>query len=33
MFKFLDEAVCIALYANTLGEGMNSFVLPLAIGK
>ena len=32
-FLILDKAVCISLSANTLGKGMQSIILPPAMGK
>ena len=31
--QILDEKDCISQSTNTLGEGMNSIILPPAIGK
>ena len=31
--QFLDEAVGISHSANTLGKGMNPYILPPAMGK
>ena len=32
-FQSLDEAVCISLWANALGKGINLSLLPPAMGK
>ena len=31
--QILDEAICISHSANTLGKGVNSTILPLAIDQ
>ena len=31
--QMLDEAVFKLLYTNTLGKGMNTFAIPLAMDK